>query len=553
MRHGTDAGLARVDGTRRGAAVTAEVRLSDREPKRIRWNGTAVGSAEELRSRIHALAFTPDRLAVVKGGPALRRAYFDRVVARVLPARADVPTAYAAALGQRNAALRRVAAGISEAAALEPWTAQLVALGEQLVEARARLLAMLVPVFAERAAELGLEAASLAYRPPRRRGLRSRSASRGTSSEGRPASGRISTRSRCSPPTAISGPSGRRVSSGGGPVAPPRRGGAARLPGRRPAAPPPRRRPVGARRRPAARPERPARRDGPDPGHGDGRGGASPRTRAAPRGDSRPGGGGLMERLDGSIRRALRVAGVPDAGAPRCGDACVARRGRTRHRRGRHGRSGSARDGTLHVTTVSSTWAFELGRMEEDVRASSTPRSARRRRPPSGSRPARSPPPEPPGESPPTPSPPTPDEESPRCLADLPRSTIRPSATPSVGQPRQASPLPATAASSDILKSARKTLVLQAFSRSGGLVTDTAHTRKDITVSKGLEPVRLRPGMYIGSTGLAGPPSPGLRGRRQRSRRGARGPQRLRRGALAPRPLGHGRRPRTGNPGRHDR
>ena len=26
------------------------------------------------------------------------------------------------------------------------------------------------------------------------------------------------------------------------------------------------------------------------------------------------------------------------------------------------------RDGTLHVTTVSSTWAFELGRMEEEVR-----------------------------------------------------------------------------------------------------------------------------------------------------------------------------------------
>ena len=173
VRHGTDAGLARVDGTRGGAAVTAEVRLSDREPKRIRWNGTVVGSAEELRSRIHALAFTPDRLAVVKGGPALRRAYFDRVVARVLPARADVPTAYAAALGQRNAALRRVAAGISDAAALEPWTAQVVALGEQLVEARARLLVMLVPVFAERAAELGLEDASLAYSaaPPTRAAL----------------------------------------------------------------------------------------------------------------------------------------------------------------------------------------------------------------------------------------------------------------------------------------------------------------------------------------------------------------------------------------------
>src|SRR4029078_6804538 len=119
VRHGADAGLARVAGARRGAAVTAEVQLSDREPKRIRWNGTAVGSAEELRSRIHALAFTPDRLAVVKGGPALRRASCDRVVARVLPARADVPTAYAAALGQRNAGLPRGASRICADAAPE--------------------------------------------------------------------------------------------------------------------------------------------------------------------------------------------------------------------------------------------------------------------------------------------------------------------------------------------------------------------------------------------------------------------------------------------------
>ena len=75
-----------------------------------------------------------------------------------------------------------------------------------------------------------------------------------------------------------------------------------------------------------------------------------------------------MERLDGSIRRALRGAGVPDAGVlagvtrawPEAVGPAIARAAWPQR---------LARDGTLHVTTVSSTWAFELGRMEEDVRA----------------------------------------------------------------------------------------------------------------------------------------------------------------------------------------
>ena len=173
VRRGAEEGLARVSGDRGGVSADSEVRLSTREPKRIRWNGAALASAEELRSRVHALAFTPDRLAVVKGGPATRRAYFDRVLARTLPARADLPTAYAAALGQRNAALRRVAAGLSDASALEPWTSQVVALAAQLVEARVRVLALLAPAFAERADELGLAAASLGYdaEPPTREAL----------------------------------------------------------------------------------------------------------------------------------------------------------------------------------------------------------------------------------------------------------------------------------------------------------------------------------------------------------------------------------------------
>ena len=163
VRRGAEDGVARVSGHRGTVDVETEVKVSVREPKRIRLNGATVGAAEELRARVHALVFTPDRLAVVKGGPAARRAYFDRVLARALPARANVPTAYASALGQRNAALRRVAAGVSGTDAIAPWTAQVVSLGAELVEARRRVLELLAPAFRDCAGELGLADAGLGY------------------------------------------------------------------------------------------------------------------------------------------------------------------------------------------------------------------------------------------------------------------------------------------------------------------------------------------------------------------------------------------------------
>jgi DNA replication and repair protein RecF len=120
-------------------------------------------AAEQLRSEVSTLVFTPDRLVVVKGGPAARRAYFDRVLGRLFPARAALPAEYGAAVAQRNAALRRVAIGASSRDAVSPWTERVAELGAALVAARAETITALSPPFAERADELGLTAAALDY------------------------------------------------------------------------------------------------------------------------------------------------------------------------------------------------------------------------------------------------------------------------------------------------------------------------------------------------------------------------------------------------------
>ena len=150
--------------------------LRQGEPKEARLNGARLPSAESLRRELSTLVFTPDRLAVVKGGPAARRAYFDRVLGRVFPGRAGAPQEYLAALAQRNAALRRVQARLSDRAALEPWSERVAALGTTLVELRRSTLETLAPAFAVRADELGLAEAQLGYdaEPPTLESLEAR-------------------------------------------------------------------------------------------------------------------------------------------------------------------------------------------------------------------------------------------------------------------------------------------------------------------------------------------------------------------------------------------
>jgi DNA replication and repair protein RecF len=163
IRFGESSARVALAGSRRGTPVELEVVLRSGEAKRARLNGTPLRAAEQLRHEVATLVFTPDRLAVVKGGPAVRRAYFDRVLGRLVPARATLSAEYGAAVAQRNAALRRIAAGFSSREALAPWTEQVAGLGAALVAGRREVTDTLAPPFVEQASAFGLDDARLRY------------------------------------------------------------------------------------------------------------------------------------------------------------------------------------------------------------------------------------------------------------------------------------------------------------------------------------------------------------------------------------------------------
>ena len=73
-------------------------------------DGAPVERLLDVEDRPLLSVFLPDRLELLKGPPALRRAHLDQVVAAIWPPRAN-RREYSRVLAQRNALLGRIRAG----------------------------------------------------------------------------------------------------------------------------------------------------------------------------------------------------------------------------------------------------------------------------------------------------------------------------------------------------------------------------------------------------------------------------------------------------------
>ena len=74
------------------------------QPKRMRADGAPVERLLDVANRPLVSVFLPERLELIKGPPALRRAHLDQFVAALWPARTATRRAYAQALAQTKRA-----------------------------------------------------------------------------------------------------------------------------------------------------------------------------------------------------------------------------------------------------------------------------------------------------------------------------------------------------------------------------------------------------------------------------------------------------------------
>ena len=169
IRFGASATRVEVSTRDRDGAHELMVGFQPGEPKRFRVDGAPVERLADSPSRPLVSVFLPDRLELVKGPPALRRAHLDQVVAALWPARAATRRGYAQALAQRNALLSRVRQGRASRASLPTWDLELARHGIALRADRAQAVAALRAPFAAAAEELGLRGEATLDERPRER------------------------------------------------------------------------------------------------------------------------------------------------------------------------------------------------------------------------------------------------------------------------------------------------------------------------------------------------------------------------------------------------
>lgn len=174
VRVGADRSIVRgrIREERREHLIECEIARSGRN--RVLVDRQRLGRTRDLLGSLVVTVFSPDDLDLVKGGPAIRRAFLDDLLVALHPKHDEIRSDWERALRQRNALLKQIH-GRPDAAALitlEVWDEKLASSGDRLASLRADVLDRIAPlvVDAYRAVADRDDSLSLRYAAPWREG-----------------------------------------------------------------------------------------------------------------------------------------------------------------------------------------------------------------------------------------------------------------------------------------------------------------------------------------------------------------------------------------------
>jgi DNA replication and repair protein RecF len=166
VRAGAERAIVRADVVDDGRRTRLEAELSTAGRNRVLVNGNRPGRARDLLGHLRVTVFTPDDLALVKGGPSERRRLLDDALVALHPRNDRTRSDYERVLRHRNALLRQAGGRLTPdvESTLEVWDAKLVEAGERLGAARVALVDELVPRLQEAYTTLAPATAAVAAR-----------------------------------------------------------------------------------------------------------------------------------------------------------------------------------------------------------------------------------------------------------------------------------------------------------------------------------------------------------------------------------------------------
>ena len=155
VRHEAERAVIRATAGSHGRDIEIAAEIRRAGGIRLLLNRVPLERAREMEGMLGAVLFSPEDLALVKGGPEERRRYLDHAAARGRPAVAAKRQELDRALKQRNGVLRAAQVNKRALRTLEVWDEQLTRIGAAVVRSRMEVLRALRPHIARRHAEVG--------------------------------------------------------------------------------------------------------------------------------------------------------------------------------------------------------------------------------------------------------------------------------------------------------------------------------------------------------------------------------------------------------------
>lgn len=170
VRVGQPKAIVRAEVEREGRSALIEAELAAAGRDRVLVNRQPLKRARDVLGHVRVTVFSPDDLALVKGGPGERRRYVDDTLVACAPKHEATRSDLERILRQRTTLLKRSAGSVRGGqvrltpeveATLDVWDAKLAEVGERLALARERLVERLEPVVAKAYDAVASQAASV--------------------------------------------------------------------------------------------------------------------------------------------------------------------------------------------------------------------------------------------------------------------------------------------------------------------------------------------------------------------------------------------------------